>query len=61
MRMFVAITLGVSTYIGCALSGWFNGPFAVLLACVVFVFVSAFRAFRKKPSVGGFENTDVTD
>ena len=48
MRSFVAVLLGVGTYLGCMATGWFNGVFAAFFASVVFVFASVFRGFRKK-------------
>lgn len=48
MRTFAAVLLGVSTYIGCMMTGWFNGVFAAFMATIVFVFVSVFKGFKKK-------------
>jgi len=50
MRTFFAVLLGVSTYLGCMASGWFNGVFAAFMATIVFVFVSVFKGFKKKKS-----------
>ena len=50
MRSFLAVLLGVSTYLGCMATGWFNGVFAAFMATVVYVFVIVFKGFkRKKP------------
>jgi hypothetical protein len=48
MRTFSAVLLGVSTYVGCMMTGWFNGVFAAFMATIVFVFVSVFKGFKKK-------------
>lgn len=48
MRTFFAVLLGVSTYLGCMASGWFNGVFAAFMATIVFVFVTVFKGFKKK-------------
>ena len=50
MKTFFAVLLGVSTYIGCMATGWFNGVFAAFMATIVFVFVSVFNGFKKKKS-----------
>jgi hypothetical protein len=50
MRSFLAVLLGVSTYLGCMATDWFNGVFAAFMATIVYVFVSVFKGFkRKKP------------
>lgn len=50
MRSFLALVLGVGTYLGCMATGWFNGMFAAFMATIVYVFVSVFRGFKmKKP------------
>ena len=56
MRSFVAVLLGVGTYLGCMATGWFNGVFAAFMATVVFVFGSTFSGFRKKKT-----GTDLDD
>ena len=56
MRSFLAVLLGVSTYLGCMATGWFNGVFAAFMATVVFVFVTVFKGFKKKKS-----GTDLDD
>jgi|TARA_B100001063_G_scaffold155238_1_gene144832 hypothetical protein len=48
MRTFIAVLLGVSAYIGCMMTGWFNGVFAAFMATIVFVFASVFKGFKKK-------------
>ena len=48
MRSFLALVLGVCTYLGCMATGLFNGVFAAFMATVVYVFVSVFRGFKKK-------------
>ena len=48
MRTFFAVLLGVSTYLGCMASGWFNGVFAAFMATIVFVFVTVFKGVKKK-------------
>ena len=48
MRSFLAVLLGVGTYLGCMATGWFNGVFAAFLATNVFVFASVFKGFKKK-------------
>ena len=48
MRSFLAVLLGVGTYLGCMATGWFNGVFAAFLATIVYVFASVFKGFRKK-------------
>jgi len=50
MRSFLAVLLGVGTYLGCQATGWFNGVFAVSMATMVYVFVSVFKGFKKKKS-----------
>ncbi len=58
MRTFIAVLCGVLAYIGCMLTGWFNGPISALLASAVFVFVSAFRLVRKKPVLEDLDNAE---
>ena len=48
MRSFLALVLGVGTYLGCMATGWFNGVFAAFMATIVYVVVSVFRGFEKK-------------
>ena len=48
MRSFLAVLLGLATYLGCMATGWFNGVFAAFLATIVYVSVSLFRGFKKK-------------
>ena len=48
MRSFLAVLLGVGTYLGCMATGWFNGAFAAFLATIVYVFVRVFKGFKKK-------------
>ena len=48
MRSFLALLLGVGTYLGCMATGWFNGVFAAFLATMVYVLVSVFKGFKKK-------------
>ena len=48
MRSFLALLLGVGTYLGCMATGWFNGVFAAVLATMVYVLVSVFKGFKKK-------------
>jgi hypothetical protein len=48
MRTFLAVMLGVGTYVGCMSTGWFNGFISAFMATIVFVFVSVFRGFKKK-------------
>ena len=43
MRSFLALVLGVGTYLGCMATGWFNGVFAAFMATIVYVFVSVFK------------------
>ena len=56
MRSFLAVLLGVGTYLGCMATGWFNGVFAAFLATVVYVFASVFKGFKKgKPGTDSDE------
>ena len=48
MRSFLAVGLGVGTYLGCMATDWFNGVFSAFLATIVYVFVSVFKGFKKK-------------
>ena len=48
MRSFLALLLGVGTYLGCMATGWFNGVFAAFLATMVYVLASVFKGFKKK-------------
>ena len=48
MRSFLAVLLGLGTYLGCMATGWFNGVFAAFLATIVYVSVTLFRGFKKK-------------
>ena len=48
MRSFLALFLGVGTYLGCMATGWFNGVFAAFLATIVYVSVSLFKGLKKK-------------
>ena len=48
MRSFLALLLGVGTYLGCMATGWFNGVLAAVLATMVYVLVSVFKGFKKK-------------
>lgn len=48
MRSFLALLLGVGTYLGCMATGWFNGAFAAFMATVVYIFVSVFKGAKKK-------------
>ena len=48
MRSFLAVLLGVGTYLGCIKTGWFNGLFAAFLATMVYVLASVFKGFKKK-------------
>ena len=48
MRSFLALVLGVGTYLGCMATGWFNGVFAAFMATIVYVFVSVFKGFKNK-------------
>ena len=48
MRSFLAVLLGLGTYLGCMATGWFNGVFAAFLATIVYVSVSVFKGFKKK-------------
>lgn len=48
MRTFLAVMLGVGTYVGCMSTGWFNGFISAFMATIIFVFVSVFRGFKKK-------------
>ena len=48
MRSFLAVLLGVGTYLGCMATGWFNGLSAAFVATIVYVFVSVFRGLKKK-------------
>ncbi|MAB26250.1 MAG: hypothetical protein CL580_01105 [Alteromonadaceae bacterium] len=50
MRSFLAVLLGVGTYLGCMATGWFNGVAAASMASIVYVFVSVFKGFKKKKS-----------
>lgn len=50
MRSFLAVLLGVGTYLGCMATGWFNGGAAASMASIVYVFVSVFKGFKKKKS-----------
>ena len=50
MRTFLAVVLGVGTYLGCMATGWFNGAFGAFMATIVFVFASVFKGFKKKQS-----------
>ena len=50
MRSFLALVLGVGTYLGCMATGWFNGVFAAFMATIVYVFISVFKGFKKKKS-----------
>lgn len=50
MRSFLAVLLGVGTYLGCMATGWFNGVAAASMASIVYVFVSVFNGFKKKKS-----------
>ena len=50
MRSFLAVFLGLGTYLGCMATGWFNGVFAAFLATMVYVLVSVFKGFKKKKS-----------
>ena len=50
MRSFLAVFLGLGTYLGCMATGWFNGVFAALLATIVYISVSVFKGFKKKKS-----------
>ena len=59
MRTFLAVVLGVGTYLGCMATGWFNGVFAAFMATIVFVFTSVFKGFKKKKS--GDDPDDVED
>ena len=56
MRSFLAVLLGLGTYLGCMATGWFNGVFAAFLATIVYVCVSLFRGFKKKK-----EGTDLDE
>ncbi len=47
MRSFLALLLGVGTYLGCMATGWFNGAFAAFMATVVYIFVSVFKGVKK--------------
>ena len=47
MRTFLAVVLGVGTYLGC-MTGWFNGVFGAFMATFVFVFASVFKGFKEK-------------
>tara|TARA_B100000212_G_scaffold245496_1_gene187400 strand:+ start:245 stop:424 length:180 start_codon:yes stop_codon:yes gene_type:complete len=48
MRSFLAVSLGVGTYLGCMATGWFNGVVSAVLATLVYVLVSVFKGFKKK-------------
>ena len=48
MRSFLAVLLGLGTYLGCMATDWFNGVVAAFLATIVYVSVSLFRGFKKK-------------
>ena len=48
MRTFLAVVLGIGTYLGCMATGWFNGVFGAFMATFVFVFASVFKGFKKK-------------
>ena len=48
MRSFLALLLGVGTYLGCMATGWFNGVFAAFLATMVYVLVSVLKGFKNK-------------
>jgi len=48
MRSFLAVLLGVGTYLGCMATGWFNGVVSAVLATLVYVLVSVFKGFKKK-------------
>ncbi len=48
MRSFLAVSLGVGTYLGCMATGWFNGVISAVLATLVYVLVSVFKGFKKK-------------
>jgi len=48
MRSFLAVLLGVGTYLGCMATGWFNGVFAAILATMVYVLATVFKGFKKK-------------
>lgn len=50
MRSFLAVLLGVGTYLGCMATGWFNGVAAASMASIVYVVVSVFKGFKKKKS-----------
>ena len=50
MRSFLAVLLGVGTYLGCMATGWFNGVFAAFLATLVYVLVSVLKGFKNKKS-----------
>ena len=59
MRSFLAVSLGVGTYLGCMATGWFNGVVSAVLATLVYVLVSVFKGFKKKkPSADLDELTD---
>jgi hypothetical protein len=59
MRSFAAVLLGVGTYIGCMMTGWFNGVFAAFMATIVFVFISVFKGFKKKKPKSDSEHPDA--
>ena len=48
MRSFLAVLLGVGTYLGCMATGWFNGVFAAFFATTVYIFFTLFRGFKEK-------------
>ena len=48
MRSFLAVLLGVGTYLGCMATGWFNGVLAASMATIVYVSISVFKGFKKK-------------
>ncbi|MEK9988762.1 MAG: hypothetical protein VW642_03490 [Halieaceae bacterium] len=58
MRTFAAVLLGVSTYVGCMMTGWFNGVIAAFMATIVFIFVSVFKGFKKKAPGSDPDNPD---
>ena len=58
MRTFIAVLFGVFAYIGCMLTGWFNGPISALVASAVFIFVSVFRLVKKKPVPADLDNVE---
>ena len=48
MRSFLAVLLGVGTYLGCMATGWFNGIFAAFLATTVYISLSLFKGVKEK-------------